>query len=172
MIETAKFLNEIGLWEVLNLLLVLSGFIYGAIYLFRRNRIPHLNLHVAHHRRVGQNYTSLVDIEFRNYTGCSVVISSPYFRYNKLKADKAAHRDSYSGDTEVKFLSKNGETGLTEVETFLMHKENTSTWIPIDPNYSDDLVSKTLQEKKVGTLYFNCTFIKEKPATYKMAVKI
>ena len=94
MIETAKFLNEIGLWEILNLLLVLFGFIWGAIYLFRRNRIPHLNLHVTHRRRVGQNYTSLIDIEFRNYTGCSVVISSPYFRYKKVKADKAAHRDS------------------------------------------------------------------------------
>lgn len=135
--EKLILLNNLGIWEILNVFILILGIIFGSFYLIRRRRIPMLNIFTHHSKRAGVNYTSLINIEFRNYVGCSIVICNPYFIYADLKPDPIAHGDSSSGEYEVKFMGKNG-TGLTEIEAFLPHKENTSTWIPINPAHSEE----------------------------------
>ncbi len=162
-ISNLKFLNEIGLWEILSCLFVLFGAITAWWYFFFRKRYIHrLNVHTNKSRREGINYTSLINIEFRNFTGKSVVICNPYFKYKDLKRDRAGHRDSYSDRTEVKFLGMESKS-LTEVDIFLRHKDRTETWVPVDPSHADEEIQLALDKKRVGVLYFDCIWIEERP---------
>jgi len=169
--EKLILLNNLGTWEIINVFILISGIIFGSFYFARRRRIPMLNIFTYHSKRTGVNYTSLINIEFRNYVGCSVVICNPYFIYADLKSDPAAHGDSYSGEYEIKFISKNG-TGLTEIEAFLTHKESTSTWIPINPAHSEEEIKAALGNKRVGILYFTCIWVTEKPRVRKVKINI
>ena len=172
LIPTLIFLNDLGVWEMLNFLIVIAGIIIGSVYFFRKRRVPMLNIFISHSKRPeGQNYTSLINIEFRNFTGCSIAICNPYFKYRKLRSDPVAHRDSYSGEAEVKFKGTEGN-GLTEIEAFLRHKESTATWIPVDPKHSDEEIKSTLDNKRVGILYFTCVWVIEKPKVRKMVIRI
>ncbi len=171
-INNLVFLNSLGLWEMLNFFLVIAGLVIGSVYFIRKRRVPMLNIFTSYSKRQGgQNYTSLINIEFRNFTGCSIAICNPYFKYKELRPDPAAHRDSYSGETEVKFVGVNGG-GLTEIETFLRHKESTATWIPVDPGHSDEEVRSILNSKQVGILYFTCVWVTKKPKVRNLAIRI
>lgn len=172
LIPKLVFLNSLGFWEMLNSFIVIAGIVFGSVYFLRNKRVPMLNIFTSHTQRSeGQNYTSLVNIEFRNFTGSSIAICNPYFKYKRLRPDPAAHRDSYSGEAEVKFKSANGN-GLTEIETFLRHKENTATWIPVDPEHSGEDIKSALDNKRAGVLYFTCVWITEKPKVRKMEIHI
>lgn len=171
LIPKLVFLNNLGFWEMLNFFIVIVGILFGSVYFYRKRRVSMLNIFTSHSKRQGQNYTSLINIEFRNFIGCSIAICNPYFKYRNLRPDPAAHRDSYSGETEVKFKGGDGN-GLMEIETFLRHKESTSTWIPVNPKHSDDEVKSALDNKQVGTLYFTCIWITEKPKVRKIAIYI
>lgn len=160
-----------GIWDICNLFMLVLGVIFGSAYFIRGRRIPMLNIFTTHSNREGVNYTSLINIEFRNYVGNSVVICNPYFKYKKLRPDPAAHRDSYSGETEVKFKGKNG-TGLTEVEVFIPHKDTAATWIPIDPSHSKIEITEALRKNQVGIIYFTCIWINEKPKVKKLEIRI
>lgn len=131
------------MWEIINVLILVSGVIFGSFYFARSRRIPMLNIFTSYSKRDGINYTSLINIEFRNYVGNSIVICNPYFRYLDLMPDPVAHRDSFSGETEVKFKGSNS-TGLTEIEAFIPHKGNTATWIPIDPAHTEAEIKEAL----------------------------
>jgi len=171
-INNLVFLNNLGLWDMLNFLLVIIGLTVGSFYFIRKRRVSMLNIFTFYSKRQGgQNYTSLINIEFRNFTGCSIAICNPYFKYKELRPDPATHRDSYSGEAEVKFAGVNGG-GLTEVETFLRHKESTATWIPIDPRYSEEEVKSVLNSKRVGILYFTCVWVTKKPKVRNLSIHI
>lgn len=170
-VENLVFLNNIGIWEIINVIILVSGVIIGSFYLARGRRVPMLNIFTYHGKREGTHYTSLINIEFRNYVGTSIVICNPYFKYGNLRPDSAARRDSFSGETEVKFVGKNG-TVLTEIEAFIPHKENTSTWVPIDPAHTEVEIKAALENKKVGILYFTCIWVKEKPKVKKLKIRI
>jgi len=171
-IDNLIFLNSLGVWEMFNFFLVIAGLVVGSVYFFRKSRVPMLNIFTSYSKRhEGQNYTSLINIEFRNFTGCSIAICNPYFKYKNLRPDPAAHRDSYSGETEVKFAGANA-SGLTEVETFLRHKEGTATWVPVDPKHSDEEVRSVLNSKQVGILYFTCVWVTKKPKVRNLSIRI
>ncbi|MBP7088466.1 MAG: hypothetical protein KBB01_04120 [Candidatus Omnitrophica bacterium] len=170
-IEKLIFLNDIGIWEIINVIILVAGVVFGSFYIIRGRRIPMLNIFTYHSKRTGINYTSLINIEFRNYVGSSIVICNPYFKYSGLRADNAAHQDSFSGETEVKFTGKNG-TGLTEIEAFIPHKDHISTWVPIDPKHTEGEIQSALKNKKVGILYFTCIWVNEKPKVKKLKIKI
>lgn len=171
MIECLKFLNNIGLWEMLSCLSLVVGLIGTTWYVFiKKKGIHRLNIHVNKSRRSGTNYTSLINIEFRNFTGKSVVICNPYFKYKGLNRDPAGHQDAYSDRTEVKFSGSPGN-GLTKIDIFLRHGENASTWVPIDPKHSDEEIQAALDKKRVGRLYFECVWIEDKPKIDKISYR-
>ena len=169
--EKLIFLNNLGTWDIVNVLILVSGVIFGSLYFARSRRIPMLNIFTYHNKRAGVNYTSLINIEFRNYIGCSVVICNPYFKYTDLRPDPVAHGDSYSGEYEVKLIGKNGNA-LTEIEAFIPHKENTSTWVPIDPAHTEEEIKTALKNKKIGILYFTCIWVTGKPKVKKFKIRI
>jgi hypothetical protein len=87
----------------------------------------------------------------RNYTGRSVVLSAPFFVYRGLRPDPNARGDSPTGEYEVKFPDPRNQM-LSEVECFLRHRENVSTWVPIDPTQTDQEVDKAINRHTVGKL--------------------
>ena len=171
LIKKLVFLNNLGFWEMMNFFIVIAGVVFGSFYFFRKRRVPMLNIFTSHSKRQGVNYTSLINVEFRNFTGCGIAICNPYFKYRDLKSDPVAHRDSYSGEAEVKFRGVDGNV-LTEIETFLRHKESTATWIPVDPTHSNEEVKSALNSKRVGILYFTCVWITKKPKVRNLAIRI
>ncbi|HLD49973.1 MAG TPA: hypothetical protein VJC08_02110 [bacterium] len=165
-------LNDLGIWELLNFLVVLSGLVSAYLFFGRKGRIPQLNIHTHSSRQEGQYYSLLINIEFRNFTGCSIVIANPYFKYKGLRRHPSGHRDASSNETEVKFASNSNTVEMNEVDTFLRHRETKSTWIPVDPKHSDDEINHALKKKKVGKLYFHYVWIKEKPQVERACVNI
>ena len=117
------------------------------------------------------DYALKIFIEIRNYTGRSVVISAPYYRYGDLRPDPYARGDSPSGDYEMKFPTTTG-LELNEVDYLIRHGENVKTWIPVDPKHTDAEIDEAMKNRKVATLYCRCTWLEEKPRVHKLKRKI
>jgi len=165
-----KWAHSHGIWEILNILIILPSVVIGLIlYLYRKNRVRNLNFFIQRERDQS-NYPLRVYIEIRNYTGVSVVISSPYFKYKEIRPDPNARGDIPSHEYEIKFPDRNNN--LSEVEFFLRHKEHVSTWIPVDPTHTDAEIEQAIIGKTTGSIFCICTWIKEKPVSHKLYRKI
>ena len=167
-----RWAEEHGIWDLIStVVLFLSALIGFAVIFWSKRRVRNLNFFV---RRVrdedDSSYPLKVYVELRNYTGRSVVLSTPYFMYSKLRPDANARGDSPSREYEVKFPDMKGK--LTEVEYLLRHRENVSTWVPVDPTHTDKDVDKAIQQRNVGKLHFMCTWLQDKPKVHELKRRI
>jgi len=95
--------NERGLWDMIMTVLAIIGAAAGYYYLFwAKRRIRYLNFYTEIRRNKYPNYPLVIYLEIRNYTGRSVVISSPFFNYKELRPDPKSRGDLPSGDYEIK----------------------------------------------------------------------
>lgn len=171
MLSWLKFAADYAIWDLLSTIIILASAVIGFSILFwTKRRVRNLNF-FTQRRRDASDYPLKVYIEIRNYTGRSVVISSPYYRYGDLKPDPNARGDSPSGDYEMKFPDV-AQRELKEVDYLIRHGENVSTWIPVDPKHSDQKVDEAIKDRKVATLYCMCTWLEEKPRVHKLKRKI
>ena len=171
MLSWLKFAADYAIWDLLSTIIILASAVIGFSILFwTKRRVRNLNF-FTQRRRDASDYPLKVYIEIRNYTGRSVVISSPYYRYGDLKPDPNARGDSPSGDYEMKFPDV-AQRELKEVDYLIRHGENVSTWIPVDPKHSDQKVDEAIKDRKVATLYCMCTWLEEKPRVHKSKRKI
>jgi hypothetical protein len=172
-LSAMKVLNQHGVWGIANtMILFLSAILGFGIVFWAKRRVKHLNFHTSFHRgKTSDAYPLIVNIEIRNYAGRSVVISSPYFKYDKLKPDPNARGDSSSGEYEVKFPNAK-QPILTEVEYLIRHKESVTTWIPLDRYHSNDEVETILKNRQVGTFCCTCTWLEDRPRVHKLKQKI
>jgi hypothetical protein len=135
-VDAMEWAIKHGIWEIVTAIAAVVGLSIGIkIVFWSRRRVRNLNF-FTRPIRDGSNYPLKVYVEIRNYTGCSVVLSVPYFVFARLRPDPNARGHSSSGEIEVKFpgLTNNN---LTEVEYLLRHRDNVSTWVPIDPAHTD-----------------------------------
>ena len=121
--------------------------------------------------RDASEYPLKVFLEIRNYAGRSVVISAPYFVFAGLRPDPNARGDTPTGEFEIK-LPDPSSKNLTEVEYLLRHRENVSTWIPIDPTHTDAEVEAAIKQRRVGKLHCMCTWLKDEPEVHKLVRRI
>ena len=155
------------LWDMLNFFWVVLVSVVGAIYIgWAKRRVPHLNFYIQQTRDNGP-YPFKIHIEIRNYTGQSVVFTRPYFLLRALRPDPEGRRDFSSNEMEVKFPEPT-MCRLEEVEYLLRHKENVSTWVPIDPSHSDAEVEEAIRRRCVGTFFCICTWLQDKPKIHKL----
>ena len=167
MLDWMKWAADYALWDLLStLILFLSAVIGFTVLFWTKRRVRNLNF-FTQRRRDETNYPLKVYIEIRNYTGRSVVISYPFYRYKDLRADPNARGDSPSGDYELKFPDVS-QRELREVEYLIRHGENVSTWIPVDPNHTDGEIDEAIRRRRVATLYCRCTWLEEKPRFHKL----
>lgn len=171
-LDILRWTNEYGVWGILQFVLLAVSFIIGLkIIYFPRRRIRNLNFNVSFVRDKRHDFPSHIHLEFRNYTGRTVVLSSPFFRYRKLQPPSDAHGDTLSGEYEIKFPNGSGKE-LSEVEYLLRNKESVHTIIPIDPGHTDEEVNAMHAKRRIGTLTVMCTWLSERPKVDKLVRKI
>jgi hypothetical protein len=167
-----KWSNDHGIWDAAQFLVVAFGLGIGVkLIFFPRRRIRNLNFFTRLERESHAQFPLRIHLELRNYTGTTVVLSSPFFVYRELRPAPQAHGDIPSGEYEIKFPNPTGQL-LSEVEYLLRNKESVVTFIPLDPQHSDDEVKKALERQCAGTLTVICTWLKEKPQIEKLARRI
>jgi len=164
--------NEYGIWSIAQFLIIAVSFFIGLkLIYFPRRRIKNLNFNIQFVRNSRHAFPSYIQLEFRNYTGRSVVLSSPFFRYRQLQPPTDARGDTLSGEYEIKFPSAAGKD-MTEVEYLLRNKESVHTIIPIDPTHSEEEVNAMHKRRRIGTLTVMCTWLQDRPKVDKLVRKI
>lgn len=169
--DLLRWSNEYGVWSIAQFLILAVTFFLGLkIFYLPRRRIRNLNFKVQFLRSNRHAYPSHIYLEFRNYTGRSVVLSSPFFRYRKLRPPPDAHGDTLSGEYEVKFPGSSKE--LSEVEYLLRNKESVHTIIPLDPAHTDEEVNAMHAKRRIGILTVMCTWLQDRPQVDKLVRKV
>jgi hypothetical protein len=167
-----RWLHEHGIWEIASFLLLVAGAVVGVrLAFFPRKRIRNLNFFTRVVRAGHPQFPLIVYLEIRNYTGRTVVLSSPFMRYCDLRPPAEAHGDTPSGEYEIKFPDPQSRQ-LSEVEYLLRNKENVQTIIPLDPTHSDQEVQSAYHEKRLGSLTVTCTWLQEKPVVEKLVRRL
>lgn len=165
--------NDYGVWSIAQFVILAITFVLGLkFFYFPRRRIRNLNFNIKFVRNNSRHaHPSYLHLEFRNYTGRSVVLSSPFFRYRKLRPPPDAHGDTLSGEYEIKFPGASGRE-RTEVEFLLRNKESVDTMIPIDPAHTDEEVATMHAKRRIGTLTVMLTWLQDRPKVDKLVRKI
>jgi len=144
--------------------------VVGFVLFFPKKRVRHLNFSTRV-RAVEGPYPLRIDLEVRNLTGRSIVISNAWFEFGKLRPDPKAHGDSPSGEYEVKFPGVDPQF-LTEVEYLIRNKESMQTFIPLDPAQGVAAAEAALASHKVGRFTCTVTWLDEKPRSHKLRRKL
>lgn len=167
-----KWANDHGLWAAAQSIVLIASFVIGLkIIYFPRRRIRNLNFHARLLRSERNKFRLMIYLELRNYTGRSVVLSSPFFRYLDLRPPSEAHGDTPSREYEIRFPG-NGGKDLTEVEYLLRNKESVHTMIALDPMHTDQEVQRALGKHRIGTLTVTCIWLQDTPRGQKLARRI
>lgn len=173
--DLLKELAAYGFWDILSLLLVAGGAVWGYVRFFRAVRwIPNLTVFFHYHRGPTQAFPLVVAAELTNHTGKSMFITSVSFKCRRLRPDPTGKRDAGSGNLEIKFppppqnVPPGSPVMLSEFEAFLRDGESTHTWAPLDPTHSDEDVRYALQMGSVGYLECYVTLLSKdhKPFVY------
>lgn len=148
------------------LVLIGSAIIGFKFLFFPKSRVRHLNFST----RIREGTTEFplrMDVEIRNLTGRSIVISNAWFEFGKLKPDPNALGDSPSGEYEVKFPGPDPRQ-LTEVEFLVRTKESLLTYIPLDPSTGMAAAEAALAAHKVGRFTCTVTWLDERPRSHQL----
>jgi hypothetical protein len=150
-----KFMAEYGIWEIIELLIVLFGGLAALFYLFPRRSIQ--NFYISATRGVANPpYTKVIHIEMRNLTNEPLYVLSQGFRFgNAIHASPNAAIDHATQTCEVKFPGPNPNL-LTEIDTLVRHGQPVSTWVPVDPTHADADIDAALQNRSLGMLRLLC----------------
>ena len=171
MLDWMQWADPRGFWDMLSTPVLVFSAVLGFAFLFwAKRRVRNLNFFIRP-LRDDSNYPHKVYVENRNYTGRSVVISVPHFVYSELRSDQNARGDSPSREYEIKFPDPRNNI-LSEVEYLLRHRENVSTWVPIDPAHTDQEVAAAIERRQVGKLHCMCTWLQEKPRVHRLVRRI
>ena len=171
--QILRMTNDYGVWSIAQFVILAVSFVIGLKFIyFPRRRIRNLNFNIKFVRNNSRHaHPSYLHLEFRNYTGRSVVLSSPFFRYRKLRPPPDAHGDTLSGEYEIKFPGASGKE-RTEVEFLLRNKESVDTMIPIDQAHTDEDVNAMHAKRRIGTLTVMLTWLQDRPKVDKLVRKI
>ncbi len=164
-------MNEHGLWEMTQTVVLAGSALVGVkLLFFPRTRVRHLNFSARIHGD-GAEFPLRVDLEIRNLTGRTAVISNAWFEFGKLRPDPRAQGDTPSGEFEVKFPGPDGRS-LTEVEYLVRTKESLSTFIPLDPTHTMREAEEALAAHRVGRITCTVTWLDERPRSVHLRRKL
>jgi hypothetical protein len=152
-----RFMAHWGIWGMM-------GFVGGLIptlavlfYLFPRKAIK--NFYISTFRAAANPpYSKVMVIEMRNLTNAPLYVLSEGFRFgNVIHASPHAAINVATQICEAKFPGPPFPPGdLTEIDTLVRHNQPVSTWVPIDPNHTDDEIDAAIQNRSVGVLHLKC----------------
>ena len=164
-------MNQMGLWSAISAISAVIGVVIAVNFVKTRAYTRGLNFFIQQQRN-NDNYPNKIIIEIRNYSGKTVIVTNPYFKFGDIiKPDENARCDSYVKEYEIKFSDKNGKY-LEEVDILLRHKDATTTWIPIAPAEDDSKIKAALEKHKIGVLYCNAVWLEDRPKIIRIRKKI
>lgn len=170
-LDSLKWANDHGLWSAGQTVVIAgSAIIAGKLIFFPKSRVRHLNFS-THIGEGGGEFPLRLDLEIRNLTGRTAVISNAWFEFGKLRPDSRAQGDTPSGEFEVRFPGPHSDA-LTEVEYLVRTKESLFTFIPIDPTHTADEARAALAHHQVGRLTCTVTWLDERPRSQKLRRKL
>lgn len=169
-LPTLKWLNDYGLWNAVQTVILVGGSIVGARILWgARKRIEQLDFWAVTDGT--PQFPKAVRLFVQNYTGTSVVVSSPYFRYRDLPAHRFAAAHGPAEEYQLKFPNPDGQL-YSEVEVLLRHKETTHTLVPFADEVETDRLEGARKSRSLGTLTCNVTWLTKKPRTERLKFDI
>lgn len=156
-----KFIADWGLWDIIGLLGAAIPTVIVLCYLFPRKSIR--NLYIDTRRdSINQRYPKVVRIDLRNHTNQPLYVLSEGFRFgNVIAASPHAAKDTATQVCEVKFVGRQPGV-LTEIDTLVRPNEIVSTWVPVDPNHSDQHIDDAIGNRTVGTLRLKCQKVSDR----------
>ena len=151
MITFFKFMNDWGVWDVIQIALVIVGGLVALFYLFPRRSIENFYID-ATRGDAHPPYPKVICIELRNLTNEPLYVLSRGFRFGDIiHPSPLSAIDHYTETCEVKFPGPNPDN-LTEIDTLVRHGQPVATWVPVDPNHADDIIDQALHNRRVGFL--------------------
>jgi hypothetical protein len=164
-------MNEHGLWSMTQTLVLAGSALIGVkLLFFPKARVRHLNFSTRI-RGGDQEFPLRLDLEIRNLTGRTAVVSNAWFEFGKLRPDPRALGDTPSGEFEVKFPGADGHS-LTEVEYLVRTKESLFTYIMLDPSHTVQEAETALAAHKVGTITCTVTWLDDRPRSQQLRRKL
>jgi hypothetical protein len=165
--DSLKWVNEHGLWSLAQTVVLAGSAVIGAkLLFFPKTRVRHLNFSTRIHTG-DDEFPLRLDLEIRNLTGHTAVVSNAWFEFSKLRADPRALGDTPSGEFEVKFPGRDGNA-LTEVEYLVRSKESLRTFIALDPKHSVAEAEAALASHNVGFITCTVTWLLERPRSHQL----
>jgi len=165
--DQLKWVNEHGLWSLGQTVVLVGSAAVGAkLLFFPKTRIRHLNFSTRIHAG-DTEFPLRLDLEIRNLTGHTAVISNAWFEFSKLRPDPRAQGDTPSGEFEVRFPGPTGNA-LSDVEYLVRTKESLFTFIPLDPKHSQQEAESALAGHNVGRITCTVTWLLEKPRSHQL----
>ena len=153
MFDLLAELNKIGFWQIVNTSILVLGSVASLIYWrLRKSRVRDLNFYITWKRDSRGRFPLILHFETRNLSQCIIVISSPYFVFDRARAGPYAHCDSATGQYEVKF-KRSASDAYSEIACLLRHREVVTSYIPLDESQTDEELTKLSADKHFGTLY-------------------
>lgn len=166
-LDSLKWANDHGLWELAQTVVLGGSAIVGAkLLFFPKTRVRHLNFSTRIRADDGE-FPLRLDLEIRNLTGHTAVVSNAWFEFSKLRPDPRAQGDTPSGEFEVKFPGRD-PLHLTEVEYLVRTKESLFTYIPLDPSHSVQEAESMLAAHRVGRITCTVTWLLERPKSHQL----
>jgi len=151
-----------GIWDIISLAIALIPSLLVIVYIFPRKRIDNLYIDTCV-KSVNTTYPKVVSIALRNHTNEPLYILSQGFTFgNAVHPSPYGAKDASTGVYEIKFEGRQ-QGSLTEIDTLVRPNQIVTTWIPIDPNQSNQVVSDALRNRAVGTLRLRCQSVSQRP---------
>lgn len=172
--------SSYGLWDIINISIIIGGSVYGYIRFFRpRSNISNFSVSFTFYREVNvPRFPLRLAFNFSNRTGKNVFITSVWFTCKKFRPDPNADFDGNSSKMFINFPRIYDDKGqkhviLNAVEHYLKDGESVSTSVPLDPKHTDDEVKAILQAGDGGFLECFITLLSPdmKPIPYKLRVR-
>jgi len=150
-----QFMANWGIWDIIGLAAAAIPTIMVLCYIFPRKAIT--NLYIDTERdSINQGYPKVVRIKFRNHTNEPLYVLSEGFTFGSvLHASPNAAQNAATAVCEVKFEGRQ-QGILSEIDTLVRPGQEVSTWVPVDPAHSDQVVDDAIQSRSVGTLRLKC----------------
>ncbi|MFH1999244.1 MAG: hypothetical protein ABIK28_06165 [Planctomycetota bacterium] len=170
--EFWRFMATWGIWDIIGLIAALIPIIMVIRYIFPRKAVT--NLYIDTKRdSINQGYPKVVRITFRNHTNEPLYVLSEGFTFGSaIRRSPNAARNAATSVCEVKFEGRQHGL-LSEIDTLVRPGQEVSTWVPVDPQHSDQEVDSAIENHSVGTLRLKCQKVtgrREAPIRMKIPV--
>ncbi len=151
-----------GIWDILGLLIALIPSVLVLIYLFPRKAVDNLYIDTKI-ISVNSTYPKVVAVELRNHKNEPLYILAQGFEFgSSIRPSPHGAKDAATGVYEIKFEGR--EPGLlSEIDTLVRPNQIITTWIPIDPQQSDQSLLDALRNRTVGHLRLKLQRISSRP---------